>query len=78
MATTPQFHLSSKDVSAVTRNNTMSYDSQYFQKGGIFCRASGYAELKSLQCQQKILFYHAEYNSHGRPTVSLVGNTLLH
>ena len=77
IAITPQFHLSSKDVSAVTRNKSMSYYSKYFQKGGIFCRARGYAERKSLQCQHKILFYHAEYDSHGRPTVSLVGNTLL-
>jgi len=60
IAITPQFHLSSKDVSAVTRNKSMSYYSKYFQKGGIFCRARGYAERKSLQCQHKILFYHAD------------------
>jgi len=42
----------------------MGYYSQYLQKGGILCSASGYSELKSLQCQQKILFYHAEYISY--------------
>ena len=66
-----------KDVSALAPNKSMSYYSQYFQKGGILCRASGYPELKGLQCQQKILFYQAEYIRHGRPSASLVGNTLL-
>jgi len=49
MATTQQFHLSRKDVSAVTPNKSMSYYSQNIQ-GELFFNASGHSWLKSLQC----------------------------
>jgi len=79
MATTPQFRLCRKDVSVVKSNKFMSYYPQVTHEfiGCYFVVRVDTPELKSLQCQQKVLFLHAEHISYGRPTDTLVGSTLL-